>query len=50
MVSVGETNVARIYDGAAQIIRVKETIRYPSYNAKTHDNDIAVLKLESDVL
>ncbi|XP_041779302.1 transmembrane protease serine 9-like [Anopheles merus] len=50
VVSVGETNVARIYDGAAQIIRVKETIRYPSYNAKTHDNDIAVLKLESDVL
>ncbi|XP_050076913.1 transmembrane protease serine 9-like [Anopheles maculipalpis] len=50
VVSIGETNVARIYDGVAQIIRVKETIRYPSYNPKTHDNDIAVLKLESDVL
>ncbi|XP_053675900.1 transmembrane protease serine 9-like [Anopheles nili] len=49
VVSVGETSVGRIYDGEAQIIRVKETIRYPSYNPKTHDNDIAVLKLESDV-
>ncbi|XP_049533178.1 uncharacterized protein LOC125949824 [Anopheles darlingi] len=49
VVSVGETNVDRIYDGTAQIIRVKETIRYPSYNAKTHEFDIAVLKLASDV-
>uniref|UniRef100_A0AAG5DH12 Peptidase S1 domain-containing protein n=1 Tax=Anopheles atroparvus TaxID=41427 RepID=A0AAG5DH12_ANOAO len=50
VISIGETDVARIHDGEAQVIRVKETIRYPSYNAKTHDNDIAVLKLESDVL
>ncbi|XP_058059754.1 transmembrane protease serine 9-like [Anopheles bellator] len=50
VISVGETDVARIYDGAAQLVRVKETIRYPSYNPKTHEYDIAVLKLESDVL
>lgn len=50
VISIGETDVSKIYDGDAQIIRVTDTIRYPSYNSKTHDNDIAILKLESDVV
>ncbi|XP_055595530.1 transmembrane protease serine 9-like [Uranotaenia lowii] len=49
VISIGETDVSRINEGLAQLIRVKETIRYPSYNPKTHDYDIAVLKLESEV-
>ncbi|XP_055545335.1 uncharacterized protein LOC129730209 [Wyeomyia smithii] len=50
VISIGESDVSKIYDGVAQIIRVMETIRYPSYNPKTREYDIAVLKLESEVV
>ncbi|KAL9705893.1 hypothetical protein quinque_009411 [Culex quinquefasciatus] len=49
VISIGESDVSRINDGEAQIIGVKETVRYQSYNSKTRDGDIAVLKLESEV-
>ncbi|XP_062551839.1 uncharacterized protein LOC134217091 [Armigeres subalbatus] len=49
VISIGEPDVSKINDGEAQIIPVMETIPYPSYNPKTHDNDIAILKLDSDV-
>ncbi|XP_053692048.1 transmembrane protease serine 9-like [Sabethes cyaneus] len=50
VISIGESDVSKIYDGVAQIIRVMETIRYPSYNPKTREYDIAILKLESEVV
>ncbi|XP_058814555.1 transmembrane protease serine 9-like [Topomyia yanbarensis] len=50
VISIGESDVGKIYDGVAQIIRVTDTIRYPSYNPKTHEYDIAILKLESEVV
>lgn len=49
VISIGESDVSRINDGEAQLIGVKETVRYQSYNSKTRDGDIAVLKLDSEV-
>ncbi|XP_055635856.1 transmembrane protease serine 9-like [Toxorhynchites rutilus septentrionalis] len=50
VISIGEADVSKVNDGEAQIIPVVDTIRYPSYNPKTHEFDIAILKLESEVV
>ena len=45
-IRAGEHNIISV-EGSEQEVRVSDIFIYPSYNVKTFDNDIALLKLKS---